>query len=143
MDYQSKTDLETAEDLELLCQTIDEAIEKASDILQKTQQIDEVKKLIQNIETAVWDLKQNEQLLQQTKVECELKLQQLRKAQSDLESLNNLPQRLDQLGIRENVLQDMQRILEDVRESENLLQQALNELQTNQQKIERDKKFIQ
>ncbi len=152
MDYNSKTDLEVARDLELLCQKVNEALEKASkflqkaqqidEVLQKAQQIDEVSELIRRIEIVSQDLELNKQLLQKTKTDLDETL-------SELESFKNLPQRLDQLGIldqsgiKENVLQDIQRILDEVRQAKTFSEQTLAEQQTNQEKIEQNKNFIQ
>ena len=103
---------------------------------QKNEQ--RVRELIQAIEVASQGLQQNQQLLQQIKTDCESKLQQLEQAQSDIEHLKNLPQALRQLGIHENFLPEVQRILNEIRESRRWFKQLLNELQANQQTIRRN-----
>jgi len=103
---------------------------------QKNEQ--RVRELIQAIEVASQGLQQNQQLLQQIKTDCESKLQQLEQAQSDIEHLRNLPQALRQLGIHENFLPEVQRILNEIRESRRWFKQLLNELQANQQTIRRN-----
>ena len=103
---------------------------------QKNEQ--RVRELIQAIEVASQGLQQNQQLLQQIKTDCESKLQQLEQAQSDIEHLKNLPQALRQLGIHENFLPEVRRILNEIRESRRWFKQLLNELQANQQTIRRN-----
>ena len=119
-----RTDLEIAEDLRSLCQIIDEAIDKVNHILQRMQRIDEVRELIQDIDRASQNLEESERKLEQ--------------AQSDIEHLKNLPQALRQLGIHENFLPEVQRILNEIRESRRWFEQLLNELQANQQTIRRN-----
>jgi cation transport regulator ChaC len=139
----NRTDLEIANDLQLLCQTVNEAIDRANSILQKAQQIDEVRELIQKIDGASQDLQQNQQLLQQTKVDYESKLKQLEQAQSDIGYLKNLPQKLIQLGISENLLEETQPVLDSLLTSKQEAGELIRTVEALSQNLKKDEQLLQ
>ncbi|KGF73170.1 hypothetical protein DO97_02350 [Neosynechococcus sphagnicola sy1] len=112
-----RTDLDTAKDLELLCSTVNEAIERATKILEKAKEIDEVNALINRIQIAQQELEATRMSLLEIKDEAADTLKQTQALLVELHHLRNLPTQLDQLGINKSVLVDLQLILNEIRQA--------------------------
>lgn len=112
-----RTDLDTAKDLELLCSTVNEAIERATKILEKAKEIDEVNALINQIHIAQQELELTRKSLLEIQKDAANTLKQSQGLFMELQHLRNLPTQLDELGINMSILVDLQLILNEIRQA--------------------------
>ncbi len=209
MNNRHKTDLEIAEDLELLRQTVDEALGKLSSILEQLERtekrlnksfgdsehllnllkelkkiipnqdvlariqgfLDEAKQILHDLQTNWQKLEENKQFIRSTeenvkaileqtsealnetktqhqKIEQSRQLiqdteNQIKKILVEAEPLLNLLRRLDEVVTNGNVSEHIRVILDEITQCQSCLEQTVHELQTNRQRLEEDKQFIQ
>ena len=161
MNPNHSTDLEIAKNLDTLSKIIDQAHSKIRNIWQKIQQVDGVQQLIQDIESASQDLTQSKQLVEEAISEIDKKkkesletikseagqiLEQIKAVEKRIiETVGKsepLIRKLSELTSDHSVLQHMQSILDETKQCQSLLAQALDDLKANQQQVEQDKQFI-
>jgi hypothetical protein len=130
-----RTDFEVAEDLEYLTILINDSIEQATKILDEAKEINEVRKLIEEIKTSrqSLDLTRNEVI----------------GIEDRLDPLKTLPEKLQTLGINENLLKDIQEAIiiaeknkEEIYESEKKVIKLNQETDSLSTKISNDAEEI-
>lgn len=119
MSNQYKSDLDTAKDLEKLSKIVTEAIQKATDIWERTQKTDAFKDLIKQMEQANERLQSEKKCLQDIQKSAVEALENAENLNSELQNLKDLPNMINQLGINSDLLSEIQLILTEVRQLEN------------------------
>ncbi|BAY27451.1 hypothetical protein NIES2100_72750 [Calothrix sp. NIES-2100] len=143
MNEEYPTDLQVSQDLKALSIVINNSIAKAENILNKAKEIDKIRELIQEIHLSRKELLNANNDLKQVEEYASNHLVEARNLQAQLKILQEIPNQLQQLGISEDVLRDLELVIHKINnatqesqssaeESHNILLQVQVHLQTSQ-----------
>lgn len=118
------TDLQVAKDLEKLCLIVNEAIERASNILNEAKEIDEIKNLIQELHMASETLESSKKIILKIELFARDKLAEAQRIEEGLQDLKGLPEQLKLLGIDHKILKELKDIFNAVQETKREIQET-------------------
>ena len=129
------SDVETAQNVQQLCDIINKAIAKAELALAKAQNISEVKLLIQEINEASQILENHQKTIETIGSSIDQRLLDAQEIQNSLEGLKELPSQLSQFGLDQNILIEIKHYLNELQKAEKNIEQikilSENSLQKN------------
>ncbi|MBD2204745.1 hypothetical protein H6G33_13785 [Calothrix sp. FACHB-1219] len=157
MNDKSPTDLQVSQELEALSIVINQSIDKAKNILEEAKEIDEVRELIHEIHLSREELLKVNNDLKKHEDKVSNYLSAAKELQDKLQILQEIPKQLHELGIREDILQDLQLVINEINHakienqssteaSHNILLQVQNYLQESQdivQELQSKKEVIE
>ena len=128
------TDLDVARDLEQLCFIINEAVARATKVLEEAKEIDAVKALIKEIYTARKSLELIEGSIETIEESVNSNLKEAQIIYEGFQDLKKIPKQLDELGISNHILSDLHVILLEVQEAKEEVKETNNSSQEILQK---------
>ncbi len=129
MNQNRPTDLQLAQDLDKLTEVIHESIERAEKTLLQVRKINEVNTLIAKIDRSCEELLKAQETVKKTQDTTSNHLQEAKAVEQSLHNLKEIPKQLEEIGISETFLQELNSLLDNVNNVKKETQALIEESQ--------------